>query len=118
MSGARAQPNPRIFWLARVMVFVIAGLAVLGLVSLKQDRRAAERDAEFLATALAESLARDCRSAVAEAIQRYADDAEASRAALLRLACGGTNAPSPTNSSTARQLPFSALTTLPRARCV
>ena len=72
MTRTRRSGTPPLPWLTPLILAVIASLAGLGLISLRQDRRAAERDAEILAKALADSLARDCGIAVAEAVQRFA----------------------------------------------
>src|SRR5437899_2135485 len=60
MTRTRRSGKPPVPWLTPLILAVIASLAGLGLTSLRQDRRAAERDAEILAKALADSLARDC----------------------------------------------------------
>ena len=117
MTRTRRSGKPPVPWLTPLILAVIASLAGLGLISLRQDRRAAERDAEILAKALADSLARDCGIAVAEAVQRFADEVEASRNTLVRFACGMTNNLTATNSPAHRQLPSATLNVLPRARC-
>src|SRR6266545_1865493 len=98
MTRTRKSGRPSWPWLTSLILVVIASLAGLGLISLKQDRRAAEHDAEILAKAFADSLARDSGIKVAEAVQRFADEVEASRNALLRCACGMTNNLNATNS--------------------
>src|ERR1043166_6064822 len=117
MIGTPRSGKPPVPWLTPLILAVIASLAGPGLISLRQDRRAAEHDAEILAKALADSLARDGGVAVTEAIQRFVDDVEASRNALVCLACGMTNNHTATNSPANRQLPAATLNVLPRARC-
>ncbi|MSU57868.1 MAG: hypothetical protein EXS35_06750 [Pedosphaera sp.] len=113
MTGSRKPSKPQLPWLTPLILVVIAALAALGLMSLRQDRRAAEQDAELLAGALADSFARESAVAVAEAVEHFAGRVDDSRNALLRLAFADTNGPLATN------LPLSAATlkTLPRARC-
>src|SRR5689334_20955203 len=95
MTGARPSRKPSFQWLIFLVLAVIAALAALGLVSLRQDRRAAEQEAELLANALADSLARESATRVADEIQDFAGRMEQARNALLRLAYGQTNGYSP-----------------------
>ncbi len=109
--------RPRFVWLTSLVLLVVVGLAVLGLMSLRQDRRAAEEDAELLAKVLARSFARQCALAVESEIQRFVDAAEGSRNALVRIAVGSTNESAATNALFLQKMPASVLDNLPRALC-
>lgn len=76
-----------------LVLLVIAGLAGLGLISLRQDRQATEQDARQLAETLADTLARDCAAAIAEAIQNYTVQEEEFRRELLQFAYGEAQLP-------------------------
>jgi signal transduction histidine kinase len=117
MIAARQPSKSPFRWLTVLVLLVIAALAGLGLISLRQDRRAAEQDAELLANALADAFARESAVAVAEAVERFAGQVDESRNALLRFAYGMTNDISSVNLATGTPLRASTLDTLPRARC-
>lgn len=109
MTSKRIAKTPPLKWLAPLILVVIAGLAGLGLASLRQDRRAAENDAEILANALADSLARNAAVSIADAVEDTATKVEGSRNELLQFAYGMTNTPH------TAPLPIGLLQ-LPRAR--
>jgi signal transduction histidine kinase len=106
MPAKRHSISPPLRWLTPFILVVIAALAGLGLVSLRQDRRAAERDAELLATALADSLARAASMSVAEAVEKFASAANEARSEAIRFAYGQTNVlPAGSLAATLDQLP-------------
>ncbi|HET7626690.1 MAG TPA: HAMP domain-containing sensor histidine kinase [Verrucomicrobiae bacterium] len=119
MTGAREQTKFQFSWLTVFVLLVIVGLAALGLNSLKEDRRVTEQDAQVVANALATSLAHDGSVSMIEAIRRFTGETEASRNALVRIACGGdTNeADIATNAFFLSRVPASVLSGLPRALC-
>lgn len=116
MTGPRPQRKTRLVWLSRLLLVVIAGLGVMGLTLLKQDRRQATQDAEIVAQALANSLARESHRQISQAIEQFAVGAAVAHDALIRLAYAipgeETNSP-----SAFAQFPMSTLRTLPRPQC-
>ena len=116
MAASHTQRKALTIWLARLLLLVIAGLGVVGLALLRQDRKQATQDAEILAEALAGSLANECRSQIGQTIEQFASGAESARNALIRTAYATPD--DATNDSPAfAQFPIATLNTLPRTRC-
>ena len=71
MATPRTQRKPTFFWQAALILLPVAVLAVISLVSLRQDERAAEQDARNRAAENVQSLARAMRSSVNDELQRF-----------------------------------------------
>jgi signal transduction histidine kinase len=71
MTAARNQRRPGFFWQGILIMLPVAMLAVVGLISLRQDERAAEADARKRAAENVQSLARAVRSSVKDEFQRF-----------------------------------------------
>jgi signal transduction histidine kinase len=71
MTAVRNQRRPGFFWQGILILLPVAVLAVVGLISLRQDERAAEADARKRAAENVQSLARAVRSSVKDEFQRF-----------------------------------------------
>jgi signal transduction histidine kinase len=71
MAKLNPDQKPRFFWQGVWILLPVAVLAVVGLISLRQDERAAEQDARSRAAEDVQSLARAMRSTVDDELQRY-----------------------------------------------
>ena len=71
MSATRTRHKPVFFWQGALIMLPVALLAVVGLISLRQDEQAAENDARGRAAANVQSLARAMRASVDEELQRF-----------------------------------------------
>ncbi|HSY18213.1 MAG TPA: ATP-binding protein [Candidatus Acidoferrales bacterium] len=70
-SARPEKPSPTFFWQGVMILLPVAVLAVVSLVSLQQDERAAEAGARARAVQNAQSLARAIRVSVDEELHRY-----------------------------------------------
>ncbi len=123
VARPKATPKSRTFLGHALLILVpVAALAVFGLLSLRQDRLLAEREAQERAQALAELLARDCRLQLGGNISRFEAAARARREALTRLVLAPHTERDGTNGGTSSELPIDAgkllLRDLPRANCI
>src|SRR5690242_7016172 len=71
MSVASTQRQPTFFWQGVFIMLPVAVLAVVSLISLRQDEQAAETDAHNRAEQNAQSLARAIRVTVNDEFQRF-----------------------------------------------
>ncbi len=71
MAAVSNQRKPTFFWQGVLILLPVAVLAIVSLISLRQDERAAEQDAHNRATENVQSLAHAMRSSVNEEIQRF-----------------------------------------------
>lgn len=69
--AARKQRKSSFLWQAVLILLPVAVLAVVGLISLRQDERAAEQDARNRAAENVQSLARAMRSSVNDALLQF-----------------------------------------------
>ena len=127
MAVARPKETPKsrsFFWHALLILVPVAALAVFGLISLRQDRVLAEREAQERAQALAESVARDCRLQLAADVSRFAAAAKAERDTWMRQALspqaerGVTNGGGRTVSALALGTRKISLRDVPRVNCI
>src|SRR5882724_8572292 len=70
---AKSNPNqkPKFLWQGVLILLPVAVLAIVSLISLRQDERAAEQDARNRAAENVQSLARAMRSSVNDELQRF-----------------------------------------------
>jgi signal transduction histidine kinase len=73
MTAARKQRQPGFFWQGVLILLPVAVLAIVGLISLRQDERAAEEDARKRAAESVQSLARAMRNSIDDALLRFAN---------------------------------------------
>jgi signal transduction histidine kinase len=127
MAVASPKETPKsqsFFWHTLLILVPVAALAVFGLLSLRQDRLLAEREAQERAQALADSLARDCRLQVGADISRFEAAARAQHETWSRLALfppaerAGSNAATRPVSELALGGRKISLNGLPRVNCV
>ena len=71
MAAPHTQRKPTFFWQGVLILLPVAVLAVVSLVSLRQDERVAEQDARNRAAENVQSLARALRSSVNDELQRF-----------------------------------------------
>ncbi|HXR05045.1 MAG TPA: hypothetical protein VN836_10105, partial [Verrucomicrobiae bacterium] len=71
MTATPIRRKPAFFWQGVFIMLPVAVLAVVSLISLRQDEQAAENDARNRAAANVQSLARAMRSSVDEELQRF-----------------------------------------------
>src|SRR5258706_13688903 len=71
MTAGHARSKPSLLWQGGVILLPVVVLAIVSLVSLHQDERAAEADARKRAIENVQSLARALRASVDEELHRY-----------------------------------------------
>lgn len=118
MTSSDIQNRTRVIWFSRLLLAVIAGLGITGLLLLKLDRQQARQDAETLAQALGDSLARECRIGIRETVEHFALGVEEARTALGRSVVASQTNVTANNEPALVQFPISTLRTLPRTRCL